>query len=264
VPGSAAETELKCCVYCSQPLRLAREHREFNQTSRSEFISTLGWQCIRCGWWLIKKHHYFDDDIRDNEIQDKTIYHEGAIALFDVKWGGAALNGVEEELWQYRKKLSDISPREFERLIGILLGSKHKCDVRHVGRTPHDGGIDLILLLGDQYTAVQVKHRSIYRKQRGEGVVPLREFVGAMFPLSGVTQGIFVTSAEFYSKDAEQYAKDVSLRMPLNLMSVGEVKEHLRLLKKHQWERYDDLWAQIRDEVPDVYIAFQRANREKL
>jgi hypothetical protein len=133
--------------------------------------------------------------------------------------------------------------------------------VRHLGRAPHDDGIDLILLLGDQSIAVQVKHRSIYRKQRGEGVVPLREFVGAMFPLSDVTQGIFVTSAEFYTEAAEKYAKDISLRMPLNLMTVREVKEHLQIYQKDQWQRYNNIWTHIKNQVPPIWRAAPPSER---
>lgn len=79
--------------------------------------------------------------------------------------------------------------------MGRILAGAHDCEVHQLGYT-RDGGIDLILLDGDDQIAVQVKRREDHRK--AEPVTGTREFLGAAL-LASHDDLIYVSNAERFS-----------------------------------------------------------------
>jgi restriction endonuclease Mrr len=98
-----------------------------------------------------------------------------------------------------------VSTKKTEQLVGSVFADFFNCDARVVGRSG-DGGIDLVLVLADSEIAVQVKHRDQGSHHwRAEPVATVREFLGATI-LSGHRRAVFVTTAQRFSRGAEEAA----------------------------------------------------------
>jgi hypothetical protein len=198
-----------------------------------------GRRCKNCNWWFIIGNYSEDDDPYDYAYSSKNT-HEGAICRFPYKIWKKPIEAAEQEIKEYRKRLSDLSPVQIEELLGEILAQYKNCEVRHVGRTD-DKGIDLILIQGDENTAVQVKHRSINRKKKSESVAPVRDFVGALVGRN-YKKGIFFTTDEKYSNSAKEYAEHVSRNfIPLSLYTVNDIREFIGNIVLTQWAQYDKL-----------------------
>ncbi len=196
-----------------------------------------GKKCTKCNWWYVVKEIEVDNDDAGYVRDDRTTY-EGIICHFQSDLWSNSLELVEKELSEYREKLSTLSPKEVEVLIGEILCQYYKCEVRHVGRA-NDKGIDLIVVNSDSPIAVQVKHRSLNRKRKSESIIPVREFVGAMVG-NNFNKGIFFTTDEKFSLPAKKYAKDVNINFaPIYLYTVREIKEFINNIIVNQWDEYD-------------------------
>ena len=112
---------------------------------------------------------------------------------------------LRETLTKSPSLLHEIHPIKCEELVGAVLRDHMDCEVKHVGRTG-DGGIDLILISGSTQFVVQVKRR--VDPQSTEGIVPIRELIGAMI-LGEHKNGIFVSTSKTFSKAAKLAASVV-------------------------------------------------------
>ncbi len=90
-------------------------------------------------------------------------------------------------------------------MVKYVFESYYACEVRHVGKS-HDGGIDLLIIDGDDPIPVQVKRRGPGKVS--EAVAPVREFLGAMTHHQ-MRRGIFVTTTPKFSTPAIQLTEDV-------------------------------------------------------
>lgn len=225
------------CPYCSFSLLFeAGGKGEYHGPWSTGDERKVGGRCTRCSWWYVQRKWHEDNDNVDH-IRDDLFTYESIICRFPHELWREPLEQAERELREYRRRLSDLSPKDVEVLVGKILCQYYQCDVRHAGRAG-DKGIDLILLQSDAPIAVQVKHRDIERRARSESVAPVREFVGAMVG-EGYSHGIFVTTDDRYSEPAQRYAERVrSSFAPLNLMTVREVRDFMGLIAEDQWSEY--------------------------
>ncbi|MBI4559669.1 MAG: restriction endonuclease [Candidatus Hydrogenedentes bacterium] len=96
-----------------------------------------------------------------------------------------------------------------EELVGAVMtdfSPASKC--RYCGKSG-DGGVDLMLVIGDKPCAIQVKHRQ--RIDQAESVHYVTHFIGALM-LKNIPNGIFVTTAERFSTAAKAAGKTILSR----------------------------------------------------
>jgi hypothetical protein len=191
---------MRVCPYCSSsPLMLTvgQEHiREFLGDNH------LVKQCAGCGWWFYVRESYVTFD----NFQEWR-YYEGIIQRYDVRSIETPLGILKQHLTRKFEDVRHIHHRTFEALCRDIFSEHFDCDVRLTTST-RDGGIDLYAVLGDKRYVIQVKRRA---KTVAEGVEPIRAFLGAMVT-AGETNGIFVTTAERFSRAAQSTAIALPLR----------------------------------------------------
>jgi len=225
------------CPYCNSSLI---DNRLNYYPWRYHDIKWYGVQCHTCCWWLIQRREKEDDDL-SNMYNDDLETYEGVISKFDQQLWAKPIKLVNTEVAEYRKALEQLNPTEVEVLIGQLFSQYFNCDVKHVGRSK-DRGIDLIVLKSDTNIAIQVKHRALSRKGKSEGVIPIKEFVGALVG-DKYEQGIYVTTDEKFSPMAKEYAQKVRANWaPLNLVTARELQDFMGIFKTNQWSEYDSIW----------------------
>ncbi len=102
--------------------------------------------------------------------------------------------------------IHDLVWQDFERLLSEHFRRQGFLVTREGGNGP-DGGIDLVLRLGQEVHLVQCKHWKAYKV----GVQLVRELYGVM-AAKGAAGGYFVTSGE-YTDDAKSFAKGLNLTL---------------------------------------------------
>jgi hypothetical protein len=120
------------------------------------------------------------------------------------------------------------------------------CEAIHVGG-PNDGGIDVVLILGDRRYVVQTKRRA---GTAAESVASIREFVGAMV-LADELRGIFVTTAQKFSTQATAAA---ALAVDRNVVEYIDLVDPGRLLAVCDLAAKKDtnLWEKVKSNVEDL------------
>ncbi len=227
------------CPYCASTLNLDAEPSP-RHPAAVVYVERRGVRCVDCNWWALRiVSNEVDEDLYEELFDDST--YEGAICSFDPSLWTHPLQLVNAELSEFRRSLALIAPKDMEILIAQLLGQYMQCEVRHVGRAADDG-IDLVVIRGNSNMAVQVKHRVPGRRRRSEGVVPVREFVGAMVA-EGFSSGLFVTTDKTFSAAAKTLAEKVHRRLiPLNLITVHELRDFMGQVQLEDWNEYRRLW----------------------
>jgi restriction system protein len=135
--------------------------------------------------------------------------YRGILRKFPVDEAKIPVDALRRAVARHPDAIDAISPQKMEELVGAVMtgfwpGSKCK----HCGKSG-DGGIDLLLVIGDKPFAVQVKHRQ--NPNRGESVHYVTHFIGALM-LQDIPNGIFVTSADHFSGAAEKAAVTILKR----------------------------------------------------
>jgi restriction system protein len=178
----------KQCPYCLSSLVTRTEEDEGWDLSSCAFV-----RCRHCTWW--RRHnipdHYFLDTIEVGALSKLSrVAPRLLLAIREIK--------------DDRNRLYCMDPLRFESFARDVFRAFYDCDVVHVGKS-HDGGIDLLLLDSiDGKIPIQVKRRA--DPGRVESVAVVREFRGAML-LAGEDEGIVVTTADHFSKEARHISK---------------------------------------------------------
>jgi hypothetical protein len=185
--------------------------------------------CFGCGWFCevevsgIHKFYCFPAILKEELNPHDVRYEEIARRIIAQKDLGRRLN-----------------PETFENVIATTLDGLFDGEVIHVGG-PSDGGVDVIVLDGNEKIVVQVKRRS--SSKYVEGVSVIREFLGGMV-LSESKHGMFITTADHFSREADIASKKsvtIGAINKLELIDSEKLLELLRLvwIKKHPpWEKY--------------------------
>jgi restriction system protein len=118
---------------------------------------------------------------------------------------------------QLIERLRAIDWFQFEKVIAVIFRKRGYIVTRRGGANA-DGGIDIVLELDGQKTAVQCKQWKTWNV----GVKNVREFLGALTD-SGIKQGIFVT-LRGYTDDAKQLAEKHGIQI-LNETGLAQMME---------------------------------------
>jgi len=179
-------------------------------SAASRYYGVKVCQCS-CGWWDLRSTESTGSSSTESWTEWLSATH-GILKRFDVSRLDVPLDLLRRELANRPGILEHVHSRKMEELVGDIFRDFYPgSEVHHCGRS-HDGGIDLVLLLSDSPgapVAIQVKRR--LRLDRGEPATAVREFLGAM-QVQGFSRGIYLTTADHFSRDARSEASRVLQR----------------------------------------------------
>jgi restriction system protein len=187
------------CAYCGASLDF------YGQPDNRPFYGKYSFagDCRGCGWWFCETGNVVD------AIGEYRAHHyfEGVLRRFQIDEYSTPLDLLRAHLQRNFKDVRHIHPRKFEELCQGVFREHFHCDVRLTAYSS-DGGIDLYVVHSNEPFVVQLKRRS---GESREGVTAIREFLGALV-LNGQTRGMFVTTADDFTKSAKEAAGNPKLR----------------------------------------------------
>jgi hypothetical protein len=156
--------------------------------------------CEDCGWWSSRDAC----ELRQDDDGEHLYFglRRAALRSFAISDTDIPVDLLQQHLIRHPEALRQVNPRSLEDLVGSIFADFFNCEAIHIGG-PGDGGVDLVLVDGDQRRVVQVKRRQSASK--AESVAVVREFVGAMV-VGGEVEGIVVTTAPSFSPSAQEAA----------------------------------------------------------
>jgi len=168
-----------------------------------EYYQLRVWTCD-CGWWDILREGNTGHDSIDPSFELARIWRHGILKLFDVADPHLPITALRSELRNRSEILHHIHHRTMEDLVaGVFSDFFGKCKATVCGCSG-DGGIDVIIVEKEKPIALQIKRRIDPKK--AEPVSLIREFLTAM-QLSNFAVGLYVTTADKFSRSATQTAK---------------------------------------------------------
>ena len=212
--------------------------------------STEVWSCRTCGWWETT-HDYHDDWMWIHAIR------HAILRTFEPNDIRLPVSSLRKHLFKNANTIYQIAPRKMEELVQSVFRDFFQCEVVHCGRS-HDGGIDLILILSDEPTAIQVKRRA--KQASVEPVSTVRNLLGATL-LKTMKRALVVTTADHFSREARTAATaavTLDLVESFDLVDSRRFLEMLQLIhtaEEENWRPY--IWGTLANSAPTQVI--QRA-----
>ncbi len=149
--------------------------------------------CPLCGWWLKKEQHINQEQMQ-SRAQEFTFI--SILKEFDCQDQDTPLDLVRSYVAKQWGNIKDLHPRKVEEIAASAFSDFFGCEVKLTAYSK-DGGIDMYSVISNSPWAFQIKRN----RAATEGVEKVREFLGAMVE-HGVPNGIFVTTAEKFTKGA--------------------------------------------------------------
>lgn len=186
------------CLYCGTIML-------HDQPDASVFALgiTPSMECPSCGWWFVNTAN--GGPLESESEVTKQLRYMGLVGVlesFDLASAALPISILANELPKHLDKIGVVNPNRMQDYVSSILKGVYDCEAQQMGYS-HDGGIDLILLRSESPVAVQIKRR--VHSSKAESVEGIRAFLGAAL-LSGIRDLLFVTTAERYSRSAEQAA----------------------------------------------------------
>jgi hypothetical protein len=217
------------CYVCGSPTAMVRDESIDKHVPHVKVRA-----CPNCGWWESENHALLKMQTRGS-YDSFTLLRRACLREFAIVDEAAPLDALRAHFVRHPRDLNRISPRRLELLVKSVFADFFSCEAIHLGG-PGDGGYDLVLLLSDCPTLVQVKQRIDPAKT--EPVSSIREFLGAIL-LAGRRVGIFVSTANRFSKQAQTAARTASSTLVdrLELVDASRLIDILRLVagKAEPW-----------------------------
>lgn len=256
------------CPYCRRQADLAMleqvsnkylgapEDPEWLPLSDDSSLYTLElWLCSKCGWWEYNINHI--EGISDGDIND--INCRAILQTYAIADNKIPVETLRNELLAKRDIIYHINDKKMEELVGSVIRDFYPgSDVRLCGKTG-DGGIDLIVILGDAPMAVQVKRRM--SPNSIERVETVRAFLGASL-LRGYDHLLYVTTADHFTggpfgarKEAARATKH-NLVKEFHLIDRHRFFEMLHLVK----DRHVDNWTKA---LPSMFTYLKDIKKRK-
>jgi restriction system protein len=222
------------CPYCKIKIPTVH-HIHDHPASLSDFINTI-WACPECGFWSQLRHF--------SSVKRMADEHRSAILRkYNESDKEIPIDTLNKYLNKNPSLLYGINPLKMEKLVQAVFSSFFNCDIHHCGRS-HDEGIDLYYVDSENPVAIQVKRRE--KPNFVEPVSSIREFLGAVM-LSNFSGAIYVTTANHFSKEAQQVRVKAVKRDLVKSFELYDFKRFISMLKleysdnKEPWRRFIDL-----------------------
>lgn len=224
------------CKYCKSKMDL-RKYKPMEGGQCNSSLEVL-FVCSNCGWWYYMNHEEIIMD--DGDALENIRNDYGILKKYKVDSFHTPTDILRDELIKKPNLIYNINDKKMEQIVGSVFKDFYDCEVIHLGKTG-DGGIDLLLVNGNEQTAVQVKRRT--KENSTESVTLIREFLGAMI-LEQKMNGIIVSTADHFTRPAKEAAKkapEVSSVKAIELLDYSRFTDILKIttpLKKQTWEKY--------------------------
>lgn len=230
----------KKCPYCGNELKQEYYVSRYDRglSGKQELIQ---WEtiyyCENDGWW----QHKINEESTANPKAWYSVIHEGILTEYPEDSSKVPIEVLNDYIYKNPEKITNIHDKKMEELVGSVFGSFYNCEVKIVGKSS-DGGVDVILVDGDNPTMVQVKRRKSINKT--ESVSYVRELLGATL-LQKSRSCIFVTTANKFSKEAE---KTASLAIDLGLVKRYDLINYDRFINmlKSKPKKIQQTWEKIK------------------
>lgn len=239
------------CPYCKTKLHDLETSAYLIQPFSALTIRT----CTTCGWWESEEELPVENIGEKGSCTGKSVHRRAVLREFSVAGSQTPIESLRQHLIKHPTDLQKVNPHILEKLVGSVFSEYMDCEAIHVGG-PNDDGIDIILIDGDRRFVVQVKRRE--HRHIAEAVSGIREFVGAMV-LEGVVRGIFVTTAERFSREAISTARKARERKTLEFIDLVNAEKLLNFCSlsakasKPPWLRN---FSKIADLKKHIYPGF--------
>ena len=193
--------------------------------------------CPACGWWHLS-HKAKLTDRRTGKVETALWYelHHAVYAEIALNSSTLPIEELRRHLTRFWEDRKLISAQQAEDLVASLLQEHYGGDVMKVTANANapDGGIDLMIVAdgGHVRRAVQVKRRIA---QDVESVEDVRNFIGALI-LAGSDNGVFVTTASRFSREAAKVAVNSNLtrkKLTVDLIDGERMLELLDFSNQH-------------------------------
>ena len=220
----------RCCPLCRTVYRLFAHRLPATSSESLERAFAKGgtylrrWSldlllCPGCGWWHLSQRSLITDP-RTKGTTCATWFELHHAVFSEIELGSSLLpiEDLRRHLARFWGQRKHMTAQQAEDLVASVLRDHYGGDVLRVTANANapDGGIDLLMVSdgGLVRRAVQVKRRITHDVEPLEDV---RNFIGAML-LSGNDDGVFVTTATRFSRNAAQAATNTNLaRKRLNV-----------------------------------------------
>lgn len=225
------------CPFCNRDLnkvfsKAIIEYDPDDKDSTKDIHHSMTASSCSCGWWKVE--HLETPDAHNLYASPAWFFsYRGVLRRFSVDDVTVPMEALRRAIAKRPDALDEISPRKMEELVGAVMSDfwpGSKCTL--CGKSG-DGGVDLILVINDKPFAVQVKHRE--NPKKGESVHHVTHFIGALM-LNDIPNGVFVTSANHFSRQAEEAAATILERghvESFELVARGAFLEMLRATRRH-------------------------------
>src|ERR1051325_1200159 len=226
------------CPFCSAAApQVADEKDEWRPSLIDEHgVFGTAWQCP-CGWW---QTHCYDWRHDSGFYWDSYRVRNAVLRRYDPADSALPVATLRQTLLKRPDLLDKVGRYKTEELVANIFADHYNCEARNVGKS-HDGGIDLILVVGDTITLVQVKHRDKEsRNWRAEPVATVREFLGA-FMLARGQYAILVSTARRFSRGGQAAATNALTLENVRQYDLIDGPELLRMLNLTR-DRISEHW----------------------
>ena len=228
------------CPFCKKKIVnkvYQKSNNKIDWCSAIEYETVI--QCPDCGWW---EHSYVfeSDDIGDGLRATTLELTQAILKKYELDSKKIPIEVLNNYITQYPDKIYGINDKKMEELVASVFRDFVDCDVHVVGKS-HDGGKDLVLLDGDKQTFIQVKRRT--QAQKVEPVSSIRELIGATI-LGEADACVFVTTANHFSKPAQDAAKKVVEKKILSSFELVDYDRFVNMLKL-QRKDYPTKWEEL-------------------
>jgi len=193
------------CPHCRVKVPVVHHSSDDSVSGLPQLV--WAWSC-HCGWWDINRLGVFGPDTGidadDNEwAHASNWYRHGVLRSFSASDVSIPISALRKAVADNPRLVHSVDHRKMEEFVAAVMSDFYAgSEVVLCGKTA-DGGIDLLLVLSNTTIAVQVKRRT--RPDMVEGVSAVREFLAAV-QLQGRTDGVYVTTADHFSRQAEAEA----------------------------------------------------------
>lgn len=228
------------CPFCKEKIENRIYYKQNNKItwcSAIEYESVV--QCTRCGWWE-HSYSFSSDDIDEGLRASSTELTQAILRTYPIASENVPVDVLNRYIAQNPERIYGINDKKMEELVASVFKDFIDCEIKLVGKS-HDGGKDLILLNGEEQIFVQVKRRM--QADKVESVSCIRDLIGASI-LEDAKACIFVTTADHFSKYAQDAAKKVVEKKILESFDLIDYKRFVAMLKL-QREKYPKEWEEL-------------------
>lgn len=199
-------------------------------------------QCPNCGWWEYE-YQNSSDSVDDGVVANEIKYASAILRAYDDNSMDIPITELRKYLDKKPDLLYSINPHKLEEVVRSVFKDFYpSCEVKTFGQT-RDGGRDGLIIMDDgSHHLLQVKRRT--HRDHTEGISQLRELIGASVIEDNLSGCIYVTTADHFSSDAQEYAQQVVRKKVVETFDLIDYNEFLHMMELTK-DHLPDKWREL-------------------